>query len=127
MFGVRHSDMPMQPISFAPRTSMHNSRAHTETGCEVSYALPLHVMEPAAVAPSILLCASAFDFAQNGREQPARRSLDGPPSKSQPLAPSESPDNKVIPLVPRRKPEPERVPDPPDDEGDDDDPGPAAA
>ncbi|WP_147707256.1 hypothetical protein [Microvirga massiliensis] len=91
------------------------------------YAIPLHVMEPAAAAPSIPLCISAFDFAQDGREQPARRSLDGPPSKSQPLVPSESPDNKVIPLVPRRKPEPERLPDPPDDEGDDDDPGPAAA
>lgn len=127
MFGIRCSDMPMQTIGFAPRTSMRNVRAHVETGCEMPYALSLHILEPAAAALSILLRISAFDFAQDGREQPARRSLDGPPSKSQPLLPSESSDNKVIPLVPRRKSEPERVPDPPDDEGDDDDPGPAAA
>lgn len=38
----------------------------------------------------------------------------------------DQPDGKVVRLMPRRRPESERIPDPSDDD-DDDDPGPTAA
>jgi len=47
-----------------------------------------------------------------------------PPAGAEPQLP-ESPAGNVIRLMPRRRPEPERHPDPP--AGDDDDPGPSAA
>jgi len=47
-----------------------------------------------------------------------------PLSKPEPHG-AEEPDGKVVRLMPRSRPAPERLPDPP--QGDDDDPGPSAA
>jgi hypothetical protein len=47
-----------------------------------------------------------------------------PTSKPDPHG-EEQPDGRVVRLMPRRRPPPERLPDPP--QGDDDDPGPSAA
>lgn len=47
-----------------------------------------------------------------------------PPVQPDPQG-AEQTDGKVVRLMPRRRPDTERLPDPPD--GDDDDPGPTAA
>ena len=68
-----------------------------------------------------LLRGHVYECAGQTVQQPLDR-----PAKPEPRHPGESQDDKVVPLVPRRRAEPERMPDPPEDE-DDDDPGPAAA
>lgn len=52
------------------------------------------------------------------------RSLNEPPAKPE-LQDEEQPDDKVVRLMPRRRPGPEQLPEPATD--DDDDPGPSAA
>lgn len=51
-----------------------------------------------------------------------RQPLERPPEKPQPSE-AEGAEEKVVPLVPRQRPEPEPIPD----DDDHDDPGPAAA
>jgi hypothetical protein len=125
MLGIWCSDMFMQSVGLVPRITTRSPCAYPSAGCDLPQSVLTDGMS-VLVSASRIPARFVLDRTRNGEGQTVHQPLDRPPAKSEPRHPSESPDNKVVPLVPRRRVEPERIPDPPDDE-DDDDPGPAAA